>query len=720
MNSSLSTEIPYSNDGGHRSKPTNASHNNNGSCVNAHDNQTDHPQGQDRFAFACDDPPSEARLHPSDSLDDDLEDVYKTCNSQSVVEWINDDDELERLDLPIETLDPSGNVFNRVDSSDIIYQEKKKKCKLVGKYVMGDVLGEGSYGKVKEVLDSETLSRRAVKALDPFAPTDECTTGQGSPAFQPPEIANGHEVFSGFKVDIWSTGVTLYNITTGLYPFEGDNIYKLLENIGKCEWNPPEWLEPRLADLLVNILQADPRKRFTLQQIRHHEWFLFAPDATCPLVPIPPLKGDWNRCSTVLPYLIAHHYEKDREMPYYTEHDVNEMARQQHDHYTEDGLYDRTYLAAPAMESLSFHSDDPGSETGTTRRAYHQQNSGSGRSTAEKRPSRSFSLSPKPSIRHMIGSSCPATTGNSSKRRSPRTTHTMATNESNKIRPMKDFNFPAQLKSLKDVCTELGAHERWCDAKLSSIKLVHCKMLEMMKDHVEPAMEGSEQHADGETEELTILRQLQLLIDQKRSLEDKNRRLQEAIDTFAKRFDMIIRAMRKESVKKSTAIRPSTVSNTHCSKPSTGLLDSSKSLSKIHPLGTIPKYLEKHRQKKATTSSSVQAPLDAKVEPPTEQLQTIPSVSEVELEANYKQQTIDRLEHQVRELLGELGHREQRIEELEANLYNTQQTLAQMQIMMQSHLRAQQPTVKTISRESKVLLLLQMILDNQRTQVHMD
>lgn len=47
------------------------------------------------------------------------------------------------------------------------------------------------------------------EALDPFSFTDICTIGQGSPAFQPPEIANGHESFSGFKVDIWSSGVTL-------------------------------------------------------------------------------------------------------------------------------------------------------------------------------------------------------------------------------------------------------------------------------------------------------------------------------------------------------------------------------------------------------------------------------------------------------------------------------------------------------------------------------
>ena len=47
------------------------------------------------------------------------------------------------------------------------------------------------------------------QALDRFAPDDTCTTSQGSPAFQPPEIANGHDSFSGFKVDVWSAGVTL-------------------------------------------------------------------------------------------------------------------------------------------------------------------------------------------------------------------------------------------------------------------------------------------------------------------------------------------------------------------------------------------------------------------------------------------------------------------------------------------------------------------------------
>lgn len=33
---------------------------------------------------------------------------------------------------------------------------------------------------------------------------------QGSPAFQPPEVASGAESFSGVEGDIWAAGVTLY------------------------------------------------------------------------------------------------------------------------------------------------------------------------------------------------------------------------------------------------------------------------------------------------------------------------------------------------------------------------------------------------------------------------------------------------------------------------------------------------------------------------------
>ncbi|XP_078352582.1 serine/threonine-protein kinase STK11-like [Oculina patagonica] len=322
--------------------------------------------------------------------------------------------------------DEDPNIFfHRVDSDQIIYQPRRKRAKLIGKYLMGDALGEGSYGKVKEMLDSENLRRCAVKImkrrklrripngeqnvqreiqllkrlrhpnviklydviydehkqkmymimeycvgelqemldsvelhkfpiwqahgyfcqlldgldflhcqgiihkdilsgnlllatdgtlkisdfgvaeqLGPFAVDDTCRTSQGSPAFQPPEIANGLETFSGFKVDIWAAGVTLYNITTGKYPFEGENIYKLFENIGRGQFTVPEGVGDSLADLLRGMLNANPEARLTIQQIRKHRWVCKIHHKTNYYVPIPPLEeGDMLRSMSVVPYL---------------------------------------------------------------------------------------------------------------------------------------------------------------------------------------------------------------------------------------------------------------------------------------------------------------------------------------------------------------------------------------------------------------------------------
>ncbi|XP_076662729.1 lkb1/serine/threonine kinase 11 isoform X1 [Andrena cerasifolii] len=366
------------------------------------------------------------------------------------VTWINDD--------PNYDLDEINMFFHRVDSDQIIYEEKKKKCKFIGKYVMGDVLGEGSYGKVKEVLDSETLCRRAVKilkkkklrripngelnvqreikllrilkhknvinlvdvlyndekekmylvmefcicglqdmlgstplkklplwqahdyfcqlldgleylyskgivhkdikpgnlllalngtlkisdfgvaeALDMFSEDDTCKMGQGSPAFQPPEIANGCETFSGFKVDIWSSGVTLYNIITGQYPFQGDNIYKLYENIGKGEYTIPEEVEEPLKSLIQGMLQKDADKRFTLKEVKKHPWTICRHPRNQEEVPIPSLKGHKWHSMTVLPYLMEYHYGGDDNPTYYTEHQLNEEKRlQEMDRTSED------------------------------------------------------------------------------------------------------------------------------------------------------------------------------------------------------------------------------------------------------------------------------------------------------------------------------------------------------------------------------------------------
>lgn len=53
--------------------------------------------------------------------------------------------------------------FKRVDSMELV---KPKKTKIISNYLVGELLGDGSYGKVKECLDMNTLARRAVKIIN--------------------------------------------------------------------------------------------------------------------------------------------------------------------------------------------------------------------------------------------------------------------------------------------------------------------------------------------------------------------------------------------------------------------------------------------------------------------------------------------------------------------------------------------------------------------------
>lgn len=61
-------------------------------------------------------------------------------------------------------------------------------------------------------------------------------------------------------------------MTTGRYPFEGDNVYRLLEAIGRGEPAPPPSVVGNLlGSLLMHMLKRNPDERPTVQEIKRHE-----------------------------------------------------------------------------------------------------------------------------------------------------------------------------------------------------------------------------------------------------------------------------------------------------------------------------------------------------------------------------------------------------------------------------------------------------------------
>uniref|UniRef100_A0A0R3RH83 non-specific serine/threonine protein kinase n=1 Tax=Elaeophora elaphi TaxID=1147741 RepID=A0A0R3RH83_9BILA len=118
--------------------------------------------------------------------------------------------------------------------------------------------------------------------LDPFQAEDWCTVVQGTPKFQPPEIVSGtSENYRGRKVDIWACGVTLYNMVSGEYPFEGDVIMRLFDNIANQPLQMPlsVQLSRPLEYLLTAMLDKDPEKRINMHDIRRCEWYTERVDA---------------------------------------------------------------------------------------------------------------------------------------------------------------------------------------------------------------------------------------------------------------------------------------------------------------------------------------------------------------------------------------------------------------------------------------------------------
>ena len=136
-------------------------------------------------------------------------------------------------------------------SSGVIYRDLKLENILIN-----------SSGRVKLVDFGFSKKIGTGKAIRPC----------GSPEYAAPELLNAERTPYSFEIDCWSLGVVLYACLQNTPPFDlSDKKKSLIEIFSRLHFPRP--LSEEAQNLIIQLLQIDPRKRLTAQDALSHPWF---------------------------------------------------------------------------------------------------------------------------------------------------------------------------------------------------------------------------------------------------------------------------------------------------------------------------------------------------------------------------------------------------------------------------------------------------------------
>ncbi|KAJ7313952.1 hypothetical protein JRQ81_005782 [Phrynocephalus forsythii] len=117
----------------------------------------------------------------------------------------------------------------------------------------------------------------------------DCRFRHGLPAGRRQPAGNElwGEKYDGRRADMWSCGVILFALLVGALPFDDDNLRQLLEKVKRGIFHMPHFIPPDCQNLLRGMIEVEPEKRLSLEQIQKHPWFLGGKNEPEPEQPIP-------------------------------------------------------------------------------------------------------------------------------------------------------------------------------------------------------------------------------------------------------------------------------------------------------------------------------------------------------------------------------------------------------------------------------------------------
>jgi serine/threonine protein kinase len=89
----------------------------------------------------------------------------------------------------------------------------------------------------------------------------------GSTPYMAPEILSRMENYDKFQADIWSLGVTFYQMACARVPWKGDRSEEMKKEIRLGIIAPLSGVDPKITALISGMMQLDPNRRTRLQDL---------------------------------------------------------------------------------------------------------------------------------------------------------------------------------------------------------------------------------------------------------------------------------------------------------------------------------------------------------------------------------------------------------------------------------------------------------------------
>ncbi len=148
---------------------------------------------------------------------------------------------------------PIADALHHAHSSGIIHRDLKPENILIG---LNGTVKLTDFG-IARMVDKQTMTMTG--------------TLLGSPAFMAPEYISGDP--TDHRADIFSFGAMLYQLTTGILPFQGESPAALLLAITKGKYDPPAKHNPKIhrniSRIIDRCMAPDPNNRYaTADELR--------------------------------------------------------------------------------------------------------------------------------------------------------------------------------------------------------------------------------------------------------------------------------------------------------------------------------------------------------------------------------------------------------------------------------------------------------------------